>query len=112
MWYAGSLLFKALHVRSPEPDPVCEERIILVQAQTEAEARVVAEQTGKNAEHEYEVSSPETDVLRWTFVGLQKLHPIEDSTLHSGTELFSRFLKQSLAEQLLKPFAEEYTKES
>ena len=105
MWYTCSLLFKALHERSPESDPVCEERFLLVEAESEATARLVAEESGRSGEHKYHVSKVDDDVLKWIFAGVQKVYAIEDETLRSGTELFSRFVPQSMADQLRQPFA-------
>jgi len=110
MWYTGNLLFKAVHVNRPDPEPVWEERIVLLEAQDETEAKLLAERLGSGGEHEYYVSKAENDLLRWTFVEVQKLYPVEDATLRSGTELFSRFLRQSEVESLLTPFEDSQTK--
>ena len=109
MWYTGNLLFRAVHSNRPDPDPVWEERIVLLQAIDESGARNLAERIGKEAEHEYHVSKAENDVLRWTFVKVQKLYAVEDETLRPGTELFSRFLRQAEVESLLTPFGEGQT---
>jgi hypothetical protein len=110
MWYTGNLLLKAVHVNRPEPEPVWEERIILLEAQNEAEAKSLAERLGRDAEHEYYVSRAENDLLRWTFVKVQKLFPVEDFSPRSGTELFSRFLRQREVESLLTPFEDSETR--
>ncbi|SRR6266849_2706350 len=104
MWYTGNLFFKGIHVNCPEPNPVWEERIVLLEAQDESAARLLAERIGKEGEHEYYVSKAENDLLRWTFVQVQKLYLVEGETLGSGTELFSRFLRQSEVDSLLTPF--------
>lgn len=104
MWYTGNLLFRAVHLNRADPDPVWEESIVLIEARDESEARLLADRMGKDAELEYPVSKAQNDLLKWTFVKLQKLYPIEDAILRSGTELFSRFLCQSEVESLLTPF--------
>jgi Domain of unknown function (DUF4288) len=109
MWYAGNLFFRAVHSKRPETEPDWEERIVLLEADDESAARALAENLGKSAEHEYYVSKAETDLLKWTFVKVQKLYAIDDPVLRSGTEVFSRFLRHSDAESLLRPFAETET---
>jgi hypothetical protein len=110
MWYTGNLLFKAVHVNRPDPEPVWEERIVLLEAQDETQAKLLAEHMGRDEQHEYYVSKADNDLLRWTFVKVQKLRPIEDATLRSGTELFSRFLRQSEVDRLRTPFEDDQTK--
>ena len=110
MWYASSLLFKSVHVNHADADPVWEERIVLLEAWDDAEARDLAGRMGKDGEHEYYVSKAKNDLLRWTFVQIHKLYPIEDATLHSGSELFSRFLRQGDVDNLLRPFEDGDTK--
>lgn len=107
MWYGVALMFKASHVNHPDRESVWEERVVLVEAGNEADAELMAEGFGKQGEHEYYVSKAENDLLRWAFVRVSKVYPIEDDALGSGTELFSRFLTESQAVSLLKPFAQE-----
>ena len=104
MWYTANLLFRADHLNQADPDPVWEEKIVLVEAGDESEARLLAERMGKDGEHEHYVSKAQNDLLRWTFVKLQKVYTLDDTILRSGTELFSRFLRQSEVESLLTPF--------
>lgn len=111
MWYTGNLLFKAVHLNHADPDPVWEERIVLLEAVDESRAKDLAEGMGKEAEHQYHVSKAQNDVVRWTFVKVQKVYPIEEERLRSGTELFSRFLRQAEVESLLTPFSDDQTKE-
>lgn len=104
MWYTGNLLFQAIHLNHPEREAAWEERIVLIEATDESEARTVAERLGKEGEHEYYVSRDENDLLRWTFVRVQVVHAVEDDTLRSGSELFSRFLQQREVDILSRPF--------
>lgn len=102
MWFTASLLLKAVHINHPVPDPIWEERIVLLEAPNEPAARALAEKLGKEAEHEYYTSRAEDDRLRWTFVNVGKLYPVEQD-LQSGTELFSRFLKDSEIKSMREP---------
>jgi hypothetical protein len=102
MWFAVNLLFKSVHAGKPEEDSLWEERIILIQAETEAEARQQAELLGKDEEHEY--VSATGDLVRWTFQQIERVYPIEAETLENQTEVFSRFLRSSEVESLLTPF--------
>jgi hypothetical protein len=104
MWFAANLLFKSVHVGQPEENPLWEERIVLIQAETEAEAREQGERLGKEEEHEY--VSATGDLVRWTFQQIERVYPIEADTLQNRTEVFSRFLRSNEVESLLTPFKE------
>jgi hypothetical protein len=100
MWYAASLLFRATHLDSPERDWLWQERIFLVDAVDEEDARRFASSIGKSEEHEYQTT---TDILQWTFMHVERICEVEGS-LASGVEVFSRFLRDSEVQSLLTPF--------
>jgi hypothetical protein len=81
---------------------VWEEYFLLIDADTEAEATKKAEELGRDTEHEYLNSDKE--LVRWRFEKVTKIYPIEASKLSSGTEVFSRFLKDQTVKSLLQPF--------
>jgi len=76
----------------------------MLQGDDEAAARGKAEALGKAEEDEYR--NAEHHLLRWRFERLARLCQIEASALGVGTELFSRFLRDSEARSLMTPFAD------
>jgi hypothetical protein len=102
MWFAVNLLFESIHPDHPENEFLWEERIILVRADTEEQARREGERLGKCEEQEYTAATG--DLVRWVFRQVESVRAIE--TLDHGTELFSRFLSRQEVESLLSPFKE------
>jgi len=95
MWYSASLLSKGTHreQKTGADDPLWEESIVLLQAESEADARQKAERAGMEEQMSFKAISGE--VVDWDFVGVTKVHEILDQSLKEGTELFSRFLRDS-----------------
>jgi len=107
MWYAASLLFESVHNSRSQPDALWEEKIVLLQAGSEEEARRQANQLGKEEEHAY--TAAEGDHVQWTYRRIERLCAIDATTLQAGTELFSRFLRASEVTSLLTPFKNDAT---
>jgi len=103
MYFTVSLLFKAVH-RKPEngDDPLWEESIVLIEADTEEDARVQGEMLAKEQEIEYEVKGGDSVV--WQFELIERVFQIDNESLVSGTEIFSRFLLDEEVKSILKPF--------
>jgi hypothetical protein len=101
MWFAASLLYKSVHDGQPENDALWEESIVLIEAESRAEAEQKAANLGQGEEHEY--VSATGDQVRWTFQGVERVYEILDANLESGTEVFSRLLRSSEVESLLTP---------
>ena len=104
MWYSASLLFRGVHDVVPEVPSLWEELIVLVEADSERDAKQHAERLGAMRRHHYVVTHPETHVLKWVFVQVERVCSIEEDRLEPGVELFSRFLRQSEVDSLLTPF--------
>lgn len=102
MWYAASLLFSSEHVDHPEANPLWEEQIILLQADDEDTAKIKAEARGKGANHQY--FNAENHLVKWRFEQVERISQIESETLGDGTEVFSRFLRNTEVQSLLTPF--------
>src|SRR4051812_16845043 len=101
MWYAVNLLYKSVHIPAESKPTVWEESIRIIQALSEAAARKEAEEIGRSAAHNYEV---EDGSVTWTFEGIERVFSIQDDELRSGSEVFSRFLRDSEVKSLLTPF--------
>lgn len=109
-WYTANLLFKSNRIPSKGANPFWEERFLLIEADSEEGARTEATQIGKAAEHQYKVSGAEKgeppSELKWSFERIERVCEIEAQTLSNGTELFSRFLRDSEVRSILTPFAD------
>src|SRR5438552_3262007 len=102
MWFAVNMFFESVHPDHPENEFLWEERVVLVRAESEEEARRQGELIGKAGEHEYTAANG--DLVRWVFRQVEGVSAIE--VLDHGTELFSRFLSKQEVESLLSPFGE------
>src|SRR5438552_18123558 len=102
MWFSVNLLYKSIHPDHPENESLWEERVFLVQAETEDQARQEAERIGKNEEHAYVAANG--DLVRWVLVQIASISPLLEDTLGNGTEVFSRFLSSAQVESLSAPF--------
>src|SRR5437762_5023276 len=103
MWFTASLLLKSVHEIIPAVEGIWENVIVLISANDESEARVIAERLGKSREHEYYVLHPQTHLLKVVFVQIEQIYQIESDKFDTGVEMFSRFLKSSEIESMLAP---------
>ena len=104
MWFSASLLFQSIPSEDVGRPPLWEDVIVLIEATTGAEAETHAAMMGRSREHEYSVAKPKPHQLRWVFVRVERVCEVDGDTLGHGTELFSRFLRDSEATSLLQPF--------
>jgi hypothetical protein len=104
MWFGVNLLYKSVHTPTDSKPTLWEESVRLIQAQTEVEARDEAERMGRSGEHTYEV---EDGTVIWRFERIESVFSILDEELRSGSEVFSRFLKDSEVSSLLTPFGDD-----
>ncbi|NIU00454.1 MAG: DUF4288 domain-containing protein [Nitrosopumilaceae archaeon] len=102
MFYSVCILLKSIHSIPSDDEPLWEERIVLVEAVSEEEAQKKGENIGKNSEETYEAQKG--DIVSWKFIKVQSICSIDEENIKDGTELFSRFLKDSEARSLLTPF--------
>ena len=100
MWYSVNLLFKGSREAS-DSEPLWEETIRLVEAETEADAQRKAEAIALRDETSY---STRGDRVSWRFDRVERVCAIED--LKDGCELFSRFLRDAEVASLLTPFGD------
>jgi hypothetical protein len=101
MWYAASLLFKGSHEFATDRAPLWEDSIRLIRADSEAEALEKAERLGYSKQASYPIPG---GALTWVFHRVERVYPIETDALVEGTEVFSRFLRDSEVASLLTPF--------
>lgn len=110
-WYTVSILFRA-NCSSQSTNPTLwEERLLLIEAASADDAEREGTTIGKRGDHEYEVGSRCTgeakQKLKWTFDRIERVFLVEDDRLSHGTELFSRYLRDSEVKSLLTPFEDE-----
>jgi len=102
MWFSASLFFESVHNDNPAPDDIWEEEIVLIQANTEDDAKSKAEEWGKNKCEEY--VSVAGDRVRWVFRRISSIAKLFDDEPRHGSEVFYRFLRATEVKSLLTPF--------
>lgn len=90
--------------RGDSQSPLWEERIVLVSAIDEKEAKEKATALATEYESEFTVSGGAK--VKWNFHQIERVFSIDDN-LQDGAELFSRFLRNDEAESILTPFDDE-----
>ena len=100
MWYAANIFMQS-HSEATDSNGLWEESIVLVDAESEAEAIDIAEIEGRSKESQY--ANADNRNVSWKFVKVERVCAIEATTLTSGIELFSRFLRNEEAMSLLSP---------
>jgi hypothetical protein len=100
-WFSALLLFKAVHQDSVDADPLWEESIRIYEAESEGEARSLAEADGLATEHAYDTTA---GLVRWTFQRVDRVAEIFEGSVVAGTDVFSRFLTESEVTMLQTPF--------
>lgn len=100
MKFAVSVLFTTSPVDNPEEHYLWEDRILLIFADSPESAGMQAETIARKEEHSYE--NAENNMVSVRFAAIERV--CEISELSNGSELFSRFLRDSEARSLLQPF--------
>jgi len=98
MWYSANLIYKGIN--EDGLTDLCEERIVLFHALCEKDVYAKAKSFGLDSEHSYEVESGGT--LQWKFDTIERVYEIDDSEIHDGSEIFSRFLTKEDVDILKK----------
>lgn len=101
-WFSASLLFRSVHNGIASDDDLWEERIVLINADSEENANKECLRIGKSEEHEYLVSSDSS--VRWRFIQVERVCEIDGDIMVDGLEVFSRYLRNSEVESILTPF--------
>lgn len=106
-WFSVSLLFRAVHNEIISDTDLWEERIVMIDGNTEDDAINEGLRIGKSEEHEYLVSSNDSNpeqMVRWSFVQIERVCEIEGNSLVNGWEIFTRYLRNSEVQSILTPF--------
>ena len=101
MWYTANLLFKSTHSKHQAGEAIWEESVRLIKANNEGEARQRAIDIGRSSQPSYAIEGDAN--VKWTFVQVERVCEIDVEELTDGVELFSRFLRSSEVESILKP---------
>ena len=95
-WFSARVLFVSMIDGHRESDPLCEESIILVNAEGEEDALKEADLVAKAMEHDYENEKGET--VAWKLAGIVELQDLCEKSLGHGTEVFSHMFLGSQAD--------------
>ena len=102
-WYSISALFVSRHKGRPiGSETLWEERIFLVFSENSEDAERLGKTLALAAEHSYTVEGG--DIVSWVFDRIERVYSIEAESLDCGSEIFSRFLRNSEVQSMLTPF--------
>lgn len=104
MIYAVSILFHFSPQNSPDSHRLWEERLFLIYAESDEEARARGESLAKQEQFEYEAATGEPLIFR--FECIESVKEISEPLRH-GSELFARYLRDSEARSILEPFGDD-----
>ncbi|MEW9667718.1 DUF4288 domain-containing protein [Ammoniphilus sp. 3BR4] len=86
MWYTASILFR---VEQVEEMPTYCETLVVLKADSDDEALLLANQWGK--EYEDEIWETNGKKTRWVYDQVLDVWELFDEEIRSGTEVYSRF---------------------
>jgi len=92
-WYSAKLLFRSTVNGLIVAQPLCEESIRVLVAETDEAAQVRAAEVGRSAEHEY--VNEHGELVRWSFVAVLDLQDLCVTELEDGMEVFSRLFRDA-----------------
>jgi len=102
MWFSVSLLFKSIHEPATHKDMIWEERIVLIESSNAQAAQLKAEELGHSEVVSYR--NVKNEKVTWKFNSVLNICEIDFERLTHGSELFSRFLKDSEVRSLKESF--------
>jgi hypothetical protein len=91
-WYSVTLTFASRIGGVASLRPLCEERVVLFRARSEARARLLAVKYAGEAEHSYLNSRNER--VEWRFAGIEQLTLLDAPPTERGWEVGSRFVRR------------------
>lgn len=101
MWYSAKLLYESRVDDGASIDPLCEESIIVIDAEDEQSAMVKAVAFGHEGQHSYK-NAEQRDVT-WRFVGVVEIQDLCEAHLASGTEVHSRLFRKGAGREAPAP---------
>lgn len=107
MWFCAALLRVAERNGKRDANSLWEEQFVLVESVDEQQASKLVQERYGHDQAPYK--NNKGDLIAWKFVAIERVYAIEQQTLNNGTEVFSRFLRDSEVQSLLTPFSEEPT---
>jgi hypothetical protein len=99
-WYSARLLYESLHDRSESDSRVFEDRIIVLDASSEDDARERARELATAGENRYPNAYGET--VEWKFREVLNLCSLFDEELRDGSEVYFAFLDGAALEHVRK----------
>lgn len=92
-WFAAHLIFRSQVGAGPEPDPLCEDRVVLFHAPDEEHARAAATRYGLRDRGAYrnEIGT----LVRWEFAGVDDLEELGSGPEPEGWEVAARHFRPS-----------------
>ena len=90
-WYSAKLLFRSTVDGATMAEPLCEESVRILRAETEEAAVARAAEIGRSAEHEY--VNERGEVVGWWFAEVLEVQDLCINELQDGAEVFSRLFR-------------------
>lgn len=94
MWFSAKCIFVSKIDGHLLSEPLCEESIILFEAESLESARQSALDLAKKAEHSYK--NEQGEEVEWRFEELIEVQDLCEEQLYSGVEVFSRLFRRQL----------------
>lgn len=100
-WYVAKLILQC-RVGDDDSGPwTCDEQIRVINATDDDQAYEKALRIGKGQEHNYQ--NVYSEIVRWSFIGLNDLERLDEDVIKDGTEITSRLLKTENPSSLVTP---------
>ena len=103
MWFTASILYRSKRAKNGS-DQLWEESFVLIRASDSDDALEKAKAIGKDGLVEF--ATVDNDRVRWEFHDVMHIYEVNEDRLEHGTEVFSRFIRESEARSLMIPFAD------
>jgi len=94
MWYSTTCIFYSEIGGETGGRPLCEERVVLFDANDEEQALKAAKRYGRLEAHSYANAKGET--VRWRFAAIESVHVLEGPSAN-GWEVSAKFVRRSLS---------------